>query len=34
MSYILIEESLFRALMERTVKRSTDVNYCFSETDY
>lgn len=34
MSYVLMEESLFRSLMGRMVNQATDVNYRFSETDY
>jgi hypothetical protein len=34
MSYILMEESLFRSLMGRILNQATDVNYRFSETDY
>ena len=34
MSYILMEESLFRLLMGRILNQATDVNYRFSETDY
>ena len=34
MSYILMEESLFRSLMGRILNQATDVNYHFSETDY
>jgi len=34
MNYVLMEESLFRSLMWRILNQVTDVNYCFSETDY
>ncbi len=34
MSYILMEEGLFRTLMGRIINQTTDVNYRFSETDY
>ncbi|GHT40121.1 hypothetical protein FACS189437_05290 [Bacteroidia bacterium] len=34
MSYILIEENLFRSLMGRMLNQLTDVKYQFSETDY
>jgi hypothetical protein len=34
MSYILIDESLFRSLMGRILNQLTDVSYRFSETDY
>ena len=34
MSYVLMEESLFRSLMGRILNQATDVNYRFSETDY
>jgi len=34
MSYVLIEENLFRSLMGRILNQAMDVNYRFSETDY
>ena len=34
MSYVLMEESLFRSLMGRILNQATDVNFRFSETDY
>ena len=34
MSYILMEESLFRSLMGRILNQAIDVNYQFSETEY